>query len=62
MNHDTLIPQINKLIRSGYGVEDIAIKLNCNVEGVRNHVLQLRKHGYLKEWFQGGVMALEVGS
>jgi len=35
------------LLRAGFGVEDIAIKINCTVERVRREVAKLRASGKL---------------
>jgi DNA-binding transcriptional regulator LsrR (DeoR family) len=35
----------HELLRQGYGVEDIAIKLNCTAERVRREVAKLRATG-----------------
>jgi len=36
-------------LSQGYGVEDIALQLKCNVEDVRFHVRALRARGKLAE-------------
>jgi hypothetical protein len=36
------------LLRSGFGVEDIAFKLDCTTERVRREVRKLRNSGQLK--------------
>ena len=38
-------------LREGFGVEDIAIWLNCHVSHVRTEVDRLRKHGKLSAWW-----------
>lgn len=37
---------------SGYGVEDIAIKLKCKHDDVRAEVNRLRKQGALARWWR----------
>ena len=37
----------HELLRSGYGVEDISLRLNCSVEKVRREVKSLRDRGDL---------------
>ena len=34
-------------LREGYGVEDIALRMECDVQHVRDLVVDLRKHGLL---------------
>ena len=34
-------------LREGFGVEDIALRMDCGVQPVRDLVLQLRRHGLL---------------
>ena len=34
-------------LRAGFGVEDIAQRMDCDVQRVRDVVLQLRRHGLL---------------
>jgi len=42
---------VNMRLAEGYGVEDIAIWLQCNVSRVRSHVHELRKSGTLDKWW-----------
>ena len=42
---------VNARLREGYGVEDIAIWLACDVRWVRAHVLVLRHLGVLARWW-----------
>ncbi|MGL6209126.1 MAG: hypothetical protein ACRC14_04765 [Paracoccaceae bacterium] len=37
------------LLRQGYGVEDIAVRLNCTAERVRREVARLRANGKLAD-------------
>ena len=41
--------RVSALLRHGYGTEDIAIKLGCDVEHVRLEVDILREQGRLAE-------------
>lgn len=43
------IGQVQRLLREGYGVEDIALRLGCDVEDVRREVKILRDMGIIKE-------------
>lgn len=36
---------------SGFGVEDIALKLKCDVEDVRQEMRALRHHGCFAKWW-----------
>ena len=38
---------VSKGLRRGYGVEDIALHLDCRVDAVRGHVATLRRLGIL---------------
>lgn len=42
---------VRTLLRAGFGVEDIALKLKCSVETVRRYVKRLREAGELREMF-----------
>ena len=42
---------VSGLILDGYGVEDIALRLDCHVSHVREYVSELRRNGMLKKWF-----------
>jgi|GEM_PF-3961214 len=52
-------------LREGYGVEDIALRMECDVQAVRDLVAYLRKHGVLpwlyqqarREWQSVGTLA-----
>jgi DNA-directed RNA polymerase specialized sigma24 family protein len=39
---------VNHRLSHGYGVEDIALQMQCSVETVRFHVRSLRAQGKLK--------------
>lgn len=41
--------EVEALLRDGYGVEDIALKLNIAPELVRRHIARLRKRGLIKK-------------
>ena len=41
------ICQVKKLLKEGFGTEDIAIKLKCKINDVRNEVKILREMGEL---------------
>lgn len=41
--------RVRALLREGFGVEDIAVRLSCRVEDVRREVEILRATGELKE-------------
>ena len=45
------IAQVRRLLMAGYGVEDIAIRLDCSVEDVRLEVKILREYGSLSRMF-----------
>lgn len=45
------IGRVRALIREGYGVEDIAVKLGCDVACVRTEIEILRQSGDLKVMF-----------
>lgn len=45
------IGRVKALIRDGYGVEDIAVKLACDVACVRTEVAILRDMGELNDLF-----------
>lgn len=42
------ISQVRKLLKQGFGTEDIAIKLDCKLQDVKNEVDILRESGELK--------------
>lgn len=52
-------------LRDGFGVEDIALRMDCDVQRVRDFVADLRKHGLLsrlyeqarREWQSVGTLA-----
>ena len=39
-------------LREGFGVEDIAHRMDCDVQRVRDFVADLRKHGLLPQMYQ----------
>lgn len=43
------IVKVRDLLRQGFGVEDIAVKLKCDVSHVRAEVEIYRREGRLKE-------------
>jgi len=45
------VDRIGALLRDGYGVEDIAIKLACGPHQVRTQVALFRGKGFLKKWW-----------
>lgn len=45
------IDRIGALLRDGYGVEDIAIRLACGPRQVRTQVALFRGQGLLKKWW-----------
>lgn len=45
------IGRVRALIREGFGVEDIAVKLGCDVACVRTEVGILRDMGALRDMF-----------
>lgn len=42
---------VRRLLKMGYGVEDIAIKVSCDVQHVRDEVRILRADGELDRMF-----------
>lgn len=46
--NDYWIARVRLLLQEGYGVEDIALKLRCGVQSVRDEVGILRAMGALK--------------
>ena len=47
----TWVDRVASLLRDGYGVEDIAIKLQCEPRQVRTQVSLLRGAGLLRKWW-----------
>jgi len=47
------IVQVRSLLGHGFGVEDIAIKLECSVADVRREVEIYRQEGRIKEIVRG---------
>jgi hypothetical protein len=45
------VDYVGALIRDGYGVEDIALKLACEARQVRTQVALFRGAGLLAKWF-----------
>lgn len=45
------IGRVSKLLKAGFGVEDIAIKMNCHVDHIRDEVDILRLDGQLEKMF-----------
>jgi hypothetical protein len=43
--------QVDGKLLDGYGVEDIALWVNCHASRVRAYVTALRKHGKLAIWW-----------
>lgn len=46
------IGAVREALRLGFGVEDIAVQLGCNVESVRLEVSILRQSGELKKIYE----------
>lgn len=46
------IARVRSLLRDGYGVEDIALRLKCSADDVRREVQILRDAGVLKDLFR----------
>lgn len=44
--------RVRELLREGYGVEDIALRLDCDVEHVRAEVAILRREGLLERLYR----------
>ena len=42
------INKVTRLLAEGFGTEDIAVKLKCDIEDVRREVAILRESGHLK--------------
>ena len=49
--NDIWMCKVREALREGYGVEDIALKLECHVEHVRTEVKILRDMGVLNNLF-----------
>jgi hypothetical protein len=47
----TWINAIGVLLRDGWGVEDIAIKLDCQPDQIRKQVALFRDAGLLQKWW-----------
>jgi len=47
--NDVWIARVRTLLAEGYGVEDIALKLRCDPDAVRNEIRILRASGELEE-------------
>ena len=47
------VSEAERLLSEGYGVEDIAVKLNINTDDVRKLVGLLRLRGALQELYRG---------
>jgi DNA-binding NarL/FixJ family response regulator len=45
--------RVHALLRQGFGVEDIAVRLRLDVNSVRLEVAILREEGVLAEWWHG---------
>ena len=50
--NSTWITQVRRLLRAGFGVDDIAVDLKCRADDGRAEVAILRKDGVLNEWYQ----------
>jgi hypothetical protein len=46
--------RVGAMLRDGLGVEDIALKLECEARQVRTQVALFRGAGLLKKWFPKG--------
>lgn len=49
------ICRVRESLREGYGVEDIALRLKCDVEDVRQEVKILREQGDLERIYRGQI-------
>lgn len=47
------IGSVVRLLRDGYGVEDIAVMLRCDAQAVRDEVAILREEGRLNAIYYG---------
>ena len=54
MKNELWQAQVRRFLNSGYGVEDIALKMACDVEDVRSEVRILRNQGVLECVVGGG--------
>lgn len=45
------VERVGALLRDGYGVEDIAIKLACEARQVRTQIALFRGAGLLRKWW-----------
>ena len=48
LQNDIWMRKVWALISEGFGTEDIAVKLKCDIESVRREVAILRESGHLK--------------
>ena len=48
---ETWMSAVNILLRHGFGVEDIGVKMRCHPDEVRAHVRRLRQTGTLRAWW-----------
>lgn len=46
------VARVGALLRDGFGVEDIAIKLACKPDQVRKMVNVFRREGLMVKWFR----------
>lgn len=44
--------RVLRLLREGYGAEDVALKLKCDPEMVRRSITRLREQGYLRKMWE----------
>ena len=49
MDNDAWQRRVADLLREGFGVEDIAIRLKCSADDVRREVTILRNEGWLRD-------------
>lgn len=53
MNNERWQAQVRRFLKSGYGVEDIAVLMACNVADVKAEVDILRDQGFWKGEHEG---------
>lgn len=52
MGNVSITPDIVRLLRDGFGVEDIALKVGVNPRFVRSHIEAMRKTGALYDMYK----------
>lgn len=43
---------VNSMLKKGFGVEDIALRLKSKPSSIRKHICILRENGMLNAWFR----------